>query len=408
MKKIIAVLLIALLYGCGSTGSTFTRPSITDGAFKNFEINELEEMYRKKELGRIDFWVNQSVVEYPSFKLWCFLCSQTIDVGNLRGGEGFSIYLLPGKYWAHLAASGKNTALDFNIVGGQTNIYKWERIGSQPIEVNDIPSNIRILATGSVFYKQQIAKHVTESRQPKFTLSHTEAQGLNLTLKIHFNDKASVGKVMVNEIDKSFILAGNQDEINHDLSVGDNIINVRIIDKAGYEKTQQIKLTVLSEQEKERMAQQAREEQQKKERQALAKKIEEERIAREGDDSPDDLLCKKYGFKPRTSGYAECRLRIDFAKAESMRQREQYEREQAEYQRRLAAIERDKERQRGARLLELGARMMGGQRPIEALSSLGTGAPIAPTRPSNINQTIRLPNGQIINCSTMGAMTNCF
>ena len=74
----------------------------------------------------------------------------------------------------------------------------------------------------------------------------------------------------------------------------------------------------------------------------------------------------------------------------------------------MAAIEREKERRRGAAFLELGARIMGGQRPIEALGSLGTGAPIAPTRPSPINQTITLPNGRMINCSTMGTMTNCF
>jgi hypothetical protein len=37
------------------------------------------------------------------------------------------------------------------------------------------------------------------------------------------------------------------------------------------------------------------------EKEALAKKLEEERIAREGDGSPDDLSCKKYGLKPQPS-----------------------------------------------------------------------------------------------------------
>jgi len=156
-----------------------------------------------------------------------------------------------------------------------------------------------------------------------------------------------------------------------------------------------------------RMAvQRAEEERRSRERELFARQ-EKERIEREGDGSPDDALCKKYGLKPQTSGYAECRMRIDFAKAESKLQQEKYEREQAEYQRQLAEIEREKQRRRGAAFMELGGRMMGGQSPISALGSLGTGAPIAPSQPSSFNHTITLPNGRMINCTTMGTMTNC-
>lgn len=119
-------------------------------------------------------------------------------------------------------------------------------------------------------------------------------------------------------------------------------------------------------------------------------------------------LCSEFGFPDGSLDLSKCVLQIELAKKQSAENEERFRVEQEAYQRKIAEIEREKERRRGAAFLELGARMMGGQRPIEALSSLGTGAPIAPTRPSNINQTIRLPNGQIINCSTMGAMTNCF
>lgn len=136
--------------------------------------------------------------------------------------------------------------------------------------------------------------------------------------------------------------------------------------------------------------------------------FEREQSSSGGVNDESDLLCKKYGLKPQSSGFAECRMRIDFAKAESKRQQEKYEREQREYDRKLAAIEKEKERRRSAALLELGSRMMGGQSPINALGSLGTGAPIAPARPSPINQTITLPGGRMINCSTTGTITNCF
>ncbi len=118
--------------------------------------------------------------------------------------------------------------------------------------------------------------------------------------------------------------------------------------------------------------------------------------------------CKEFGFSEGSSSFSNCVLQLELVKRKSAESEERYRAEQAEYERQLAAIEREKERRRGAALFELGTRIMGGQRPIDALGSLGTSAPIAPARPSPINQTITLPNGRMINCTTMGAMTNCF
>ena len=101
-------------------------------------------------------------------------------------------------------------------------------------------------------------------------------------------------------------------------------------------------------------------------------------------------------------------MRLDFAKAESIKQQQQYEREQAAYQEQMAGIQKERERQRAMKQLELGLRIIGGQSPIDAVNSVGTGAPIAPKAPMPTNQTITLPNGRMINCSTFGTVTNCF
>jgi hypothetical protein len=122
----------------------------------------------------------------------------------------------------------------------------------------------------------------------------------------------------------------------------------------------------------------------------------------------DDDTCRKYGFKPNTPLYGECRMKLDFAKAESLKQQQQYERDQAAYEQQMAAIQKERERQRAMKQLELGLRMMGGQSPIDAVNSVGTNAPIAPRAPTPINQTITMPNGRMVNCTTMGTMTNCF
>ncbi len=53
-------------------------------------------------------------------------------------------------------------------------------------------------------------------------------------------------------------------------------------------------------------------------KEANSKKAEEARIAHEGDGSPDDLTCKKYGLKPQTQGYSECRMRLDLTRQNTL------------------------------------------------------------------------------------------
>jgi hypothetical protein len=124
--------------------------------------------------------------------------------------------------------------------------------------------------------------------------------------------------------------------------------------------------------------------------------------------STDDQTCQKYGFKPKTQAFAECKFKLDMAKQEGAQAQEKYAREKAEYDRQVAAMQREQEKARAMKQLELGLRMMGGQSPVNAINSVGTGAPIAPSMPSPINQTITTPSGRMINCTTIGNNTNCF
>lgn len=124
--------------------------------------------------------------------------------------------------------------------------------------------------------------------------------------------------------------------------------------------------------------------------------------------SADDQTCQKYGFKPKTQAFAECKFKLDMGKKESAQAQEKYAREKAEYDRQVAAMQREQEKARAMKQLELGLRMMGGQSPVNAINSVGTNAPIAPSIPSPINQTITTPSGRMINCTTIGNNTNCF
>ena len=101
-------------------------------------------------------------------------------------------------------------------------------------------------------------------------------------------------------------------------------------------------------------------------------------------------------------------MKLDLAKKQSIEAQEKYNKEKLEFDRQVASIQKEREKQRAMKQLELGLRMMGGQNPVDAVNSIGTGRPIAPTAPSPINQTITTPSGRMINCTTIGSTTNCF
>ena len=129
--------------------------------------------------------------------------------------------------------------------------------------------------------------------------------------------------------------------------------------------------------------------------------------ASNGDGSTDDRTCQSYGFRPGLEGYSNCRMQIDMAKREAATAQARYQQELAAYEQRSAELKRQQDRARSMRQIELGLRMMGGQPPVDAMNSLGTGAPISRPTPPVLNQSIRLPNGRIIHCNTFANHTNC-
>lgn len=121
----------------------------------------------------------------------------------------------------------------------------------------------------------------------------------------------------------------------------------------------------------------------------------------------DDLICKKYGFKKHTNAYAECRQKLEFTKQQALHQQREYEEQKRQYDEQMAQIKKDRDRQRAMKQLELGLRMMGGQSPQDAVRDTA-GVPPMPKAPGPLNQTIIMPGGRMVNCTTNGNITNCF
>lgn len=115
---------------------------------------------------------------------------------------------------------------------------------------------------------------------------------------------------------------------------------------------------------------------------------------------PDDVTCRKYGFKPKTDNYAACRQQIDQARQQAQQQQAAYAQQKAEYDALVAEQKREKDRQRGLALLQIAAGLSSGRsNPM---------LPSAPTPPQNYNRTYILPGGKMMNCNTVGSTTTCF
>lgn len=146
----------------------------------------------------------------------------------------------------------------------------------------------------------------------------------------------------------------------------------------------------------------------KKKSQAFANcvlELVDRRGSAQNSQDPDDATCRKYGFKPRTDNYAACRQQIDLARQQAQQQQAVYAQQKAEYDAMVAEQKKEKERQKGLAMLQLGLGMMSGKYN----SGNGYGSvPSAPPPPQNLNQTYVLPGGKMMNCNTTGNVTTCF
>ena len=114
----------------------------------------------------------------------------------------------------------------------------------------------------------------------------------------------------------------------------------------------------ISNAERER---QAKLEYERRQRDIEIARKEKERIQREGDGTPDDLLCKKYGMILNSPQYADCRLKLDIARKEN-------EQRQAEYQAQVNEYNRQREERQNKALLMFGLGVLANSapRPIQS------------------------------------------
>jgi hypothetical protein len=129
--------------------------------------------------------------------------------------------------------------------------------------------------------------------------------------------------------------------------------------------------------------------------------------AQQGDGTQDDQTCQRYGLRPGQPEYGNCRMQIDMAKQQVAREQARYQAELAAYEQQKKELEAERRRELGRRQLAAGLGLMSGQVTLQDLGRQSLGLPPPPAAPQIQNQTIRLPGGGIIHCTTSGTFTNC-
>lgn len=401
----------------------FTVGCMTSPSYKNIEsvvntnLNQLDNFYNEGKVGKLKVFKDVGTVGNVEIKIFgpatpLGTTGNSTYVGKLSPNQGFQIYLPPGEYMLSVEGDYKNPLrfITLQLLGGTVQNYNIVRAGSHPVSVDSSPSGINWNKKGSIYFEFNIInfynQFLTYSR-PQFEITTGVEEKNIVPLYISLQNPESVKKVLINNVKKPHVADQNLIVSNQKVKVGSNSFKVEIVNDLGNSTSKEISFYIESLEEI-----QARKAKERADVLRLAN-IEKQRIAelervtQEGDDSPDDVLCKRYGFMPNTKGYAHCRMQIDLAKAEAIRQNEQYEREKIAYNNKLVALERERQRKRSLRQLEFGLRLLGGQQPNDALNSIGTGAPIAPRSPQPIEHIITLPNGRPIICNTFGIFTNC-
>ena len=122
----------------------------------------------------------------------------------------------------------------------------------------------------------------------------------------------------------------------------------------------------------------------------------------------ENATCIKYGFITGTEPHSKCLMQIDLARKEAVERRELYELQMRAYEAQQCAETKERERKGGDAMLEYGLRLLAGQSPIKAATSLGSSKRIIPPSPPLTNKTYVLPEGKVMNCTTTSTTTICF
>lgn len=318
------LLLVGLLFlaGCATTSS----PNAHVSSQSDLRTWDTTKYYDQKLVGKVivygawDLFKDAKVaVASESSK------SKWYEVGMLGRNEKSELSLLEGNYIIHVRTSSWQQKA-VSVAGGKTIAL---RIKDGDISVSEsLPENLALKKSGALNTQYEFEQKIKANFAISYDLNVAgEKKPVSVSVMgavaepVFKLNGVVVSYQNVNSNNYTFSLQlnkGSNDFVVEAYGLDRNLVSQKYVFHIKTDKEIQDEIAAAKEAERIK-AEEIRQRQIQLEIQARAKKAEEERIAREGDGSPDDVDCKKYGLKPQTQGYAECRMRLDLSRKESER-----------------------------------------------------------------------------------------
>lgn len=405
MRLVQTILLSAclLFVGCGSVPvdkkfairvNNWTYTKVTDEDFKG--------LYEKKVVARIGLWTDANFL--TNSKLNDNDLENNRDIGiEIKGARDivgyFSaktyivVYVPAGNVTIHTNSYSKHsTKTTINIAGGETKNFYWES-AEKPLSESATPNYTNASGTISKYSVQAWNKTLL----PKYYVTKSLTQDGIIEFNVSVEQPETIQKFSLNE--QLISLSNGKATVKRNLKFGLNEFTFEALNNLGFYNYYKDSHYRISPQEKraeaQKNAQREKEEKQRILNEQREKRIEAERIAREGDGSVHDKACQKYGLKPSTAGYSECRMRLDLDQKQAEDRQRDYELKQQE----LAQKQREQESRERAYLQEKKHR-----ESMETLQIL-QGLQQQQQQPQVQPQQIRTPIQT--NCYRVGTNTNC-
>lgn len=323
ISKIKLVTMCLLLVSCASKAPETSSNRVTSDLW----TWDTSKYYDEKILGKIIVYASNDIGKESkvTFTNLSYVANKEYIAGTIDSNQANEIALLEGDYIFYVRTNSWQQKI-VKVRGGETIYLKSN--GKEIVVESNLPDDVSIRKRGSIYSKSDFVSKIKAFTALSYDLN---AEGSSKPVDVLVGNNMTEPSFTFNG---SAVFPEKKNKSNYKLLLkfnkGDNelVIDVIGFDKAPLKKSyvihvktdKEIALENNAARELERkMAEDERQKRVQLEKEAKAKKAEELRIAREGDGTPDDLSCKKYGLKPQTQGYSECRMRLDLSRKEGER-----------------------------------------------------------------------------------------
>lgn len=321
--KINVIAVCFLLVSCASK----TPDTSTNRVTSDLWTWDYSKYYEEKILGKVIVFATNDIGKESkvTFTNLSHVANKEYIAGTIDSNQANEIALLEGDYIFYVRTNSWQQKI-VKVKGGETTYLKTN--GKEITVDSNMPDGVSIRKRGSIYSKSDFASKLKAFTSISYDLN---GEGARKPVDVLVGNNMTEPSFTFNG---STVLSEKKSKSNYKLLLkfnkGDNEL---VVDVVGFDKVplrksyvihiktdKEIALEKNAAKELERkMAEDERLKRIQLEREAKAKKAEESRIAREGDGTPDDLSCKKYGLKPQTQGYSECRMRLDLSRKENER-----------------------------------------------------------------------------------------